>query len=72
MPTNAQLTAALKALIVAMESSVEAGCTDRLDCWDGADGLWYNPLADAKQLLESPPRPRIPGQLPDWAQPHSK
>ncbi len=46
------LEEALEALVVAMEQSVEVGCTDHLDCWEEAEELWWGPLVRARKLLE--------------------
>ena len=38
-------------LAQAMEKSQEIGCTDHLDCWYGAEEVWYEPLARLKRFL---------------------
>lgn len=47
-----ELAAAIESLIEGMEKSRDRGCTDHLDCWDGAEVFWYGAIDRGKRVAK--------------------
>lgn len=43
-PIIRKLVGALEACVEGMRKSQVVGCTDHLDCWDGAGFYWYGAI----------------------------